>query len=121
MLAKAICSLQNSTFFNCSAATLISKYRGDSEKIIRCLFQAAKVFSPSVIFIDEIDALVSSRSNDNEHEASRRLKTELFCQLDGLGSNRGTNQVSRATLWVLVFIVPMCRLYFLLLRTVPGI
>jgi katanin p60 ATPase-containing subunit A1 len=94
MLAKAVCSLRQSVFFNCSAATLISKYRGDSEKIIKCLFQAAKVFAPSVIFVDEIDALVSNRSHDSEHEASRRLKTELFCQLDGLSSNRGQHQVS---------------------------
>ena len=92
MLAKAVCSIQNSTFFNCSAASLISKYRGDSEKIVKCLFHAARMSSPSVIFIDEIDAIVSDRGSGFEHEASRRLKTELFSQIDGLIATKGVSQ-----------------------------
>ncbi len=98
MLAKAVCSLRKSTFFNCSAATLVSKYRGESEKLIRALFQAAQIFSPSVLFIDEIDALVSTRS-EGEHEASRRLKTELFTQIDGISSNKDGSKVCFASLW----------------------
>ena len=86
MLAKAVCNLKNAKFFNCSIAFLTSKYRGDSEKIIKCLFQVAKYASPAVIFMDEIDALVSSRMDNGEHEASRRFKTELFTQIDGLNS-----------------------------------
>ncbi len=93
MLAKGICSFNKATFFNCSAASLISKYRGDSEKIVRCLFTAARIVSPSVIFIDEIDAIASSRSSDMEHEASRRMKTELFAQIDGLTSKLAGNTV----------------------------
>lgn len=85
LLARAVAGMTECTFFNCSACTLISKYRGDSEKIMRCLFDAARLCSPSIVFIDEVDALVSARS-EGEHEASRRLKTELFAQIDGIQS-----------------------------------
>lgn len=81
LLAKAVCSFSGSTFFNCSASSLISKYRGESEKIVRCLFEAARLCSPSIVFLDEVDALVSSRGGDSEHEASRRMKTEIFSQM----------------------------------------
>jgi len=86
LLAKAVCGFSNSTFFNCSASSLISKYRGESEKIVKVLFEAAHLLSPSVVFLDEVDALVSSRRED-EHEASRRLKTEFFSQMDGIQSS----------------------------------
>jgi len=86
LLAKAVCGFSNSTFFNCSASSLISKYRGESEKIVKVLFEAAHLLSPSVVFLDEVDALVSSR-RDDEHEASRRLKTEFFSQMDGIQSS----------------------------------
>ena len=52
----------------------------------RCLFEAARALAPSIVFLDEVDALVSSRGADGEHEASRRLKTEFFCQMDGIAS-----------------------------------
>jgi katanin p60 ATPase-containing subunit A1 len=52
--------------------------------MVRCLFNMARAHAPSIIFIDEIDALMSARGNDDE--PSRRLKTELLKQMDGVDS-----------------------------------
>ena len=57
------------------------------------MFEAARICSPSVIFLDEVDALVGSRGIDGEHEASRRLKTEIFSQMDGITSNQTSSSV----------------------------
>lgn len=88
LLAKALCTEvhDNFTFFNISASTLISKWRGDSEKLIRVLFELAKYHEPSIIFIDELDSLTSKR-HSTEHEASKRLKNEFLSLLDGLESD----------------------------------
>ena len=86
MIAKAIASECNSTFFNISASSLTSKWVGESEKTVKSLFKIAYKKVPSIIFIDEIDSILSKRS-ESENEATKRLKTEFLIQFDGLGSN----------------------------------
>ncbi|XP_024936042.1 spastin isoform X3 [Cephus cinctus] len=83
LLARAVATQCNATFFSISAASLTSKYVGEGEKLVRALFAIARQLQPSVIFIDEVDSLLSERK-DNEHEASRRLKTEFLVEFDGL-------------------------------------
>lgn len=85
LIGKCIASQSQSTFFSISASSLTSKWIGDGEKMVRALFAVAKVHQPSVVFIDEIDSLLTQRS-DTEHESSRRIKTEFLVQLDGAGT-----------------------------------
>jgi SpoVK/Ycf46/Vps4 family AAA+-type ATPase len=87
MIGRAIASLSGARFFNISASSLMSKWVGESEKLVRALFGVARALQPSVIFIDEMDSMLSARS-EHDAESSRRIKTEFLVQMDGAATNR---------------------------------
>lgn len=91
MIGKAIAGEAKATFFYISASSLTSKWIGEGEKLVRALFGVASCRQPAVIFVDEIDSLLSQRKSEGEHESSRRLKTQFLIEMEGFDS--GSEQI----------------------------
>ena len=86
LLAKALATQGKTTFFNVSPTTFASKWKGESEKLVRILFEMARFYAPSTIFIDEVDS-VGTKRTDGENEASKKVLAEMLVQMDGISES----------------------------------
>mmetsp|Transcript_66860 Transcript_66860/g.131578 ORF Transcript_66860/g.131578 Transcript_66860/m.131578 type:complete len:382 (+) Transcript_66860:3-1148(+) len=96
-LARACATEADATFFSISSSDLVSKWMGESEKLVRNLFEMARESRPAIIFIDEVDSLCGARGESGESDAARRIKTEFLAQMDGVGKSREQLLVLGAT------------------------
>lgn len=101
MLARAVATESRSTFFSISLSSLTSKYLGESEKLVKALFLLARKLAPLIVFIDEIDSLLSSRA-EGEQDSSRRIKNEFLVQWSELLSAAAGRDTSEDALRVLI-------------------
>ena len=86
MLAKALARESGACFINLHISTLTEKWYGDSNKLVAAVFSLARKLQPSIVFIDEIDAVLGQRRS-GEHEASGMVKAEFMTHWDGLASS----------------------------------
>jgi len=85
LLSKASSNTLEATFFEARLSVLLSKYFGESTKLVSALFLKAKVSEPSLVFIDELDAMGIARAADID-ESTRRVLKQLLMELDGFNS-----------------------------------
>lgn len=97
-LARAVASQSKRNFLAVKGPELFSKYVGESEKAVRTLFKRARSVAPSIIFIDEIDGLASSRGGgETKSEGSSvydRVVTQLLLEMDGINSSSGAAKIA---------------------------
>ena len=89
LLAKAVANETSATFFRVVGSELIQKYSGEGPKLVRQLFRLANEHAPSIVFIDEIDAIGHKRieTSSGGHREVQRTMLELLNQLDGFDTN----------------------------------
>lgn len=92
LLAKAIAHESGANFISIKGPELLDKYVGESERLVRQVFQRARASSPCVVFFDELDALAPRRSNgarsDGSNGVSERVVNQLLTEMDGLDTRR---------------------------------
>lgn len=94
MLAKALAHESGACFINLHISTLTEKWYGDSNKLVNAVFSLARKLQPSIVFIDEIDAVLGTRRS-GEHEASGMVKAEFMTHWDGLTSANSMGEPQR--------------------------
>ena len=87
LLAAAAAGSLDAAFYDVKSESVLSKYFGESSKLISALYNSAREHSPSIVFIDEFDALSQSREGETS-EATRKVLSSLLTELDGLSDKK---------------------------------
>ncbi len=86
LLAKAVATESEANFISVRGPEIFNKYVGESEKAVRDIFKKARQTAPCVLFFDEIDAILSSRSVQDDTGVSKRIVNQFLAELDGMQS-----------------------------------
>ncbi|MCC6040682.1 MAG: CDC48 family AAA ATPase [Desulfurococcaceae archaeon] len=89
LLAKAIAAESGANFIAIRGPEILSKWVGESERAIREIFRKAKLHSPSVIFIDEVDAITSIRGYASDSGVTEKIVAQLITEMDGIHDYKG--------------------------------
>jgi transitional endoplasmic reticulum ATPase len=89
LLAKAVAHESEANFISIKGPEVMSKWVGESEKAVRLIFKKAKQVSPSIVFLDEIDAIAPARGSSGDSGATERVVNQILTSLDGLESMEG--------------------------------
>jgi len=98
LIAKAVANQSHARFIKMSGSELVHKYIGEGAQLVRELFVLARERAPAIVFIDEIDAIGSMRTNDGTSGSAEVQRTlmQLLAEMDGFG-NRGNVRIMAAT------------------------
>jgi proteasome regulatory subunit len=98
LIAKAVARQSKACFIRMSGSELVHKYIGEGAQLVRELFTLARERAPAIVFIDEIDAIGSMRTNDGTSGSAEVQRTlmQLLAEMDGFG-NRGNIRIMAAT------------------------
>jgi transitional endoplasmic reticulum ATPase len=97
MMAKAIATESRVNFISVKGPALMSKWVGESEKGVREIFHKARQAAPCIIFFDEIDALIPTRSaGSSDSHVSERIMSQFLAEFDGIDELRGV----QPTAWI---------------------
>src|SRR5690606_26180668 len=91
-LRKGAHEKRGAMFFNVKVSGVMSKYFGESSKIISEIYGTARDNSPSVVFLDEFESLTGKRGSDEQSGAERRILSTILSELDGL-SEKGRSDI----------------------------
>jgi transitional endoplasmic reticulum ATPase len=93
MLARIIANVAGATFYEISGPTIFSKWFGESEQILRRIFDDAAARAPSIVFFDEIDSVAGQR-NEEAHEESKRVVAQLLTLMDGFTPEKNVTVIA---------------------------
>jgi transitional endoplasmic reticulum ATPase len=89
LLAKAVANESEANYISIKGPEVLSKWVGESEKAIREIFKKAKQASPSIVFLDEIDAITPRRGMGSDSHVTERIVNQLLTSIDGLEDMEG--------------------------------